>query len=90
MKLELFEVAAIIVIVAVLVLLPMLAQAAPTCPNGIPNGRGGCTYTNPAGQEYQRYPSSVPYLRCSTRIVAGVPVQVCDRQQMPSFRRPAQ
>lgn len=89
MKLEIFEIAAIVIIVAVLALLPLIAQAAPTCPGGEPNGRGGCTYTNPT-QEYQRYPSSVPYLRCSTRLVAGVPVRVCDSTPMPGFRRPAQ
>lgn len=69
---------------AVAILMATTAHAAPRCPGGQPDGRGGCVYVNPA-PGYLANPS--PYRICSTKLVAGVAVRSCSYGANPTVER---
>lgn len=81
--------AALTLALAGVLVAPGAVSAAPRCPGGQPDGRGGCVYVNPAPARPSRYPSVAPQ-SCGTKLVAGVAVRHCAYPPMPAFRRPTQ
>lgn len=81
--------AALTLALAGVLVAPGAVSAAPRCPGGQFDGRGGCVYVNPAPARPSRYPSVAPQ-SCGTKLVAGVAVRHCEYPTYPAYRRPAQ
>lgn len=76
--------AALALALAGVLVAPGAVFAAPRCPGGQPDGRGGCVYVNPA-PGYLANP--IPYRICSTKLVAGVAVRSCSYGANPTVER---